>query len=310
MVLPGVKGMLTSVSGRGEGEIYLLSDEEFPDKRVKMHIKKGMLVLFDGKRVVKQIEPDCFAAMFSGVEATRDTLVVSGQNPYVRAPVVEIGVLGKDGKWTCTNNWATVRATPRGELWAFTCWSSEGHRCTLGAGRQRWATLPTHHARFGKDGASTPLNPRAWIMLSETDGWMVLPDEIGEPWLWRYDGVAWSQKVPLGKLEVNDLRVDREGGVWLLANNQKVYRYDGEAMKAVSVPATFEVSSMLPVGREVWFFGLDRMYQLEGDTLREGPAPFRVSEAWAAPSGRIWLAGIDEGKPGVLGTIPAPRGAR
>jgi hypothetical protein len=67
-VLPGVKGYLTSISGRGPRDAWILTGEEYPDARMKMYIKKGIVIHHDGQRVIKKMGPDCFGAMFHEIQ--------------------------------------------------------------------------------------------------------------------------------------------------------------------------------------------------------------------------------------------------
>lgn len=314
VTLPKVNDRLVSVSGRSDKDIFFVTDEEYPDKQIKHFVKKGALLRYDGKRVVKRIEPDCYGLQVYGVMVDPGGVILTGSNPFVRAPSVETAILGADGKWKCHNNWTSVSAAPGDEAWALTCRSPEGHDCSLQAARGRKAPFPAYHPRFGEHGASTPQQARAWQMRGHDDGWMVLPDEAGKLWLWRWNGVSWTPKLPLDDLDLTGLWSSREGMVWLVGTrgqSQTVVSYDGRAARALPVPEAFDARMALGVGdKEIWFLGGERAYQLVGQRLHEGPSPFRVSDAWVAPSGEMWAVSNMAEKPGIVARVARPRGSK
>jgi hypothetical protein len=318
--MPGVKGWLTSISGRGPRDVWLLTSEEYADPRMKMYIKRGILIHHDGRRIVKRYEPDCLGAVFSALQVSKDGVILSGSNPYVRAPPVETGLLTDKGAWECWNAYAAVRAaSPSLPAWTLNCGSQDGRDCYLQAAGGKQAALPTAHASFGKEGANTPLEIPTWQMRGDDDGWMVLPDDTGRPRLLRYNGVAWVPKAALDGLEIAGLEVSDDGTVWLLATREKqasiVLRFDGSALHPLPVPESFTPARLVVGAREVWFFGRGRkVYQYDGQRLRQGEVGFEVADGWAAPNGEVWIVGgtgspdDDTGKPMAVRTPPLAEG--
>lgn len=318
VTLPGVKAGLVSVDGRGDRDIWFLANEERPSRSSKYTIEVGVVVHYDGRRVDRRLVPDCYGAQFGAVHASGHGVVVTGMNPFVRAPMWEIAQLaeGKGKAWTCTNAYSDVRAAPGGDLWALSCGSMDGRRCGFRAEGGRRAPFPVHHRGFGADGADTPLRPEFWEMRGPADGWMILADEDGQLGLHRYNGVAWALVAPLEGITPTAFWVDEESRAFIAASGV-LLRSDGRAFTAIPVPAGFEPSLMVGrSARDLWFFGKGQVvYHWDGHRFQQGESPFLVGGAWAAPGGEVWIVGqggegTSTSPPGVVGRAPAAMGVR
>lgn len=319
--LPGVRGHITSISGRGPEDVWLLSSEEYNDNKSGFAPKKGKVVHHDGRRVIKEYKHPCWGAQFSSIEVARDGIILAGSNPFIRAPPVETALLSGKGsrEWECWNAFTTSHAAPGDAAWTLNCGSQDGRLCYFQAAGGRRAAIPATHASFGEMGETAPHTITAWEIRGDDDGWMVAGDDTGRPWLLRYNGVTWVPKAALDGLEIARLWVSSDNQVWLLAPRENqpsvVLRFDGRALHAVPVPESFKVDGMLGVGREMWFYGRGRkVYQHDGQRLRQGEASFEVSSAWAASNGQVWIAGgtgnpdDESGKPMAARTAPFTEG--
>jgi hypothetical protein len=142
-------------------------------------------------------------------------------------------------------------------------------------------------------------------MRGAADGWMVHEGGDGNPWLFRFNGVAWARRLPLPLgLNIVDLWADDEGQAWLaLRRGGKdgdpadiLARTDGQAYTALAVPKSFAIQTIRGSGaKDIWFLGDNRkVYQFDGKQLRQGAAPFPVADAWGSPDGDVWFAGGSE----------------
>ena len=141
----------------------------------------------------------------------------------------------------------------------------------------------------------------AW-MHGLDDGWLLTWGEDGRKWLHRYNGVTWAPVATIEKeLSVIDLWVDEERRPWLTVRRGRqwdgpanmVLRFDGKALQALPVPASFTTGLVRGTSsRDVWFVGAGRkVYQWDGERLRQGEAPFDASDAWSSPGGEVWMVG-------------------
>lgn len=298
VTLPGVSGALVGVHGRGPRDIWFLTDEEFDDGHY--HISQGGLVHHDGNRVIKQHRPDCMGAQYSGILTDRDSVLLTGMNAYTRGVSQMTVSLTRKGQWVCGWGYSTTHVSPGELAWTAMCGSRGGSDCFLTRADGRAAPLPSHAFAADTEEAA-PLGIGVLWMRGLDDGWMT---SLGkEAWLFRYNGVTWAPQAALGNgVEALDMWVDEEEGyVWLLAHRasaeQKgedmVLRFDGRALHALPLPPGFAASRVIGTGpRDVWFVGEGRaVYQWDGERLRQGQAPFAVSDAWAARGGEVWIVG-------------------
>lgn len=289
VVLPPSVWPLLSISGRGPSDVWILG-------------AGNALLHLDGDRVVKTYTAEpCFqVAMFEWVAVSAgDELRLLGQyqdpggrllsavfdpvKGVVGACGASSGFLGLDCPWH--HAWGA----PAGD----------GRLCTLGD-----VKMPDYDPFVPRD-ARVKLQIDSASARAD-DGWFVVrlgeeADERTE--IHRYNGVTW---VRVGALEKGLVLVatsfDKAGRGWILARRIEddeagpataLVRLDGRSLTRVSVPPSFEAGQVLASGSEtVWFIGAERkLFEWDGETLREGESPFVPIDSWVSPRGDLWLLG-------------------
>jgi hypothetical protein len=312
VTLPGVTRPVVAIGGRGPKDLWFVTSEEITGLAVSVG---GEVLHYDGKRVKSYGHP-CDAAVFrGGVVVAAETVVALGSRPWARGvhPLFRVA-LGKAGKWSCDYNDVGYREgltrSSGDHVWQLSCYEGDCHLERAGGPA---AAVPSYHLSFEKrkqeDRDAPPAVSALW-MNGLDDGWMVHLDDEGRDWLLRYNGVTWVPQAPLEQgLLTMDLWADQEGHAWLLARRggsdqdpaNTLLRFDGHGLSKLPLPASFAATMVRGTGpRDVWLLGGGRkVYQWDGQQLRQGEAPFEVQDAWGAPGGEVWIVGGDENGPGV-----------
>jgi hypothetical protein len=323
VTLPGIRGMLASVSGRSSQDLWFLSDEETAP--ADLMSGAGVVFHYDGKKVKSYGQP-CARALFGSVAVSKDSVLAMGSRPWTRGvwPHFRAALLA-NGKWDCYGDTVVggLTVSSGDHLWKASC-VGDPWLCHIEVEGGPAIALPFFDGSF-RDREAHPPEPLAMAMRAADDGWMVLGGDDSRQWLVHYNGVTWEPRAGLDEgLEVVDLWVDGEGHVWMTARRGKqatssvvqgpadyawetdthsndnaeanlILRFDGHTLSALAVPASFKTQLVRGSGpQDVWFVGLDRtVYQWDGTQLRQGEAPLLVLDAWMSPGGELWLVGSD-----------------
>lgn len=302
VALPGVRGVLTAISGRSEKDLWLLSNE---GTEKWGRYESGAVYQYDGKRV-KALGHPCDGANWWDLVAGKDTVVATGYRAWSRGvyPFFR-ATLSANGKWRCDyHDLGFASGLTRGgggRVWQLGC----GSECRFDVAGGEAIAFPSVHRGSAAREPGAPPPYSALAMTGAADGWLVHEGEDGRDWLFRFNGVAWTALAPLAEdTTATDVWGDAEGNAWIPvraadkedAPATALLRWDGRVLAHVAVPPSFQVGVVRGTGpRDVWLFGPDRrMYQWDGATLRQGKAAFDVNDAWAAPDGDLWLVGAQE----------------
>ena len=308
VTLPKVGGRLVSVTGRGPGDLWFVSDEEVSDPRAPWHVEEGMVIHSDGKRVLSSEHP-CGGSYFHSVVASKTVVAASGLLGWVRGiPPNYRAHLGSSKSWTCDQGEGetfqrSMTVAAGDDVWELDC--TWGCRLSVRGGPP--ASLPSFDPSYVREPdpqsfVDHTYMPSALWMLGRDEGWMTHDGGDGREWLLRYNGATWA---PVAKLEPGlagiDLWADGASRVWITARRggkddepaNKLLVWDGRSLGAVPVPASFATRLVRGTGpSDVWFVGAGmKAYQWDGQRLHEGEAPFDAVDAWAAPGGEVWLVG-------------------
>ncbi len=302
VTMSGVKGALTAISGRSAKDIWLLSSE---GTELWGRYESGAVYHYDGKRV-KSFGHPCDGANWWDVVAGKDTVVATGYRAWSRGvfPFFR-ATLSANGKWSCDyHDLGFPTGLTRGgggRVWQLGC----GSECRFDVAGGEAIAFPSLHRTAAAREPDAPPPYSALAMTGAADGWLVHEGEDGRHWLFRFNGVAWTALAPIAEdTTATDVWGDAEGNAWIplrVAQEQDapaeaLLRWDGHVLAHVAVPASFQVGVVRGSGpKDVWFFGPDRrMYQWDGERLRQGKATFDVNDAWFAPDGDLWLVGGQE----------------
>ena len=305
--MPGV-GPLVAVHGRSPQDVWFVaSTENEGGEWSPLPRPSGKVIHHDGKRIIGQYTPDC-AYHFSGIVVGKDEVLVMGSNMFYRgvAPGLRAS-LSRQGKWSCGSEggYSGGRTVATDDsIWTLNCTGMMSD-CTLETWRGQRASLPSFDASLG----GTEVTISALSMQGPDAGWLTSSDEDGRARLFRYNGVTWVPQAMLDAgLTVVDLWVDEEEHAWIVARRggkdedpgDRVLRFDGRALHALPLPASFAAHWVRGTGpRDVWFVGASsRVYQWDGQRLRQGAAPVEVADVWSSRGGEVWVVGPNEAKPG------------
>jgi hypothetical protein len=300
---PGVVGGISAIGGTGSKDLWLIAGKSIKNGSLE---EWGVVYHYDGQRSKSYGHP-CFAANFSQIVATKDTVVAVGFRPWSRgvAPPFRIA-LGRDGKWPCDyadigfSSGFTVAAGEK--VWQLSCLGGD---CTLETAGGPAAPVPRFHETHedpNPDDRRVPLVFSAFHMRGADDGYLVREGEDRTAWLFRYNGVTWKAETPLpAGLSINSLWTGDEGHAWILARSggkdddpaNLVVRWDGRAFTALAVPKDFAALSACGTSAsDVFFFGTGKaVYQWDGQRLRKGETPFNPADTLCLPRGDVWIVG-------------------
>jgi hypothetical protein len=337
VTVPGVEGPITSVHGRSSHDIWFLAGgDDFPGSLVHYEPPRARVVAhwtYEDYLKPAPVRPvvNKFMSVFSygphtpiflGVYVDAEEVHLLGSVvAWARGPGLLRGALSKDGTWRWESSfWRGATFSSGDLLWKLDC-DMEWRDCSFETSGALHVPLPSHDGSFGEQGARTPLAFGAMWMRGLDDGWMTITDDDGRPRLLRYNGVTWAPLAALdAELAVVSLWADAAGHAWIAARRggkdedpaNVLLRFDGSALHALPVPASFAAFTVRGTGeRDVWFVGAGRkVYQWDGQTLRQGEAPFGVGDAWASPDGEVWLASDGKAGKGVVARIPRPSEVR
>lgn len=304
VALQGARAPIIAVHGRGPRDLWFLADDPAATTGPG---PLGAVLHSDGEKLLERIVPVCYGGI-AGIVTSRNEVVMLGTNLWFRGvPSTFRGFIdlhpsrGGKRRPNCNTDWYSAGTTVGGDehLWTLNC-GPKGEDCQIASTGGRSASFPAFDPSSVNPGEPVSLAVRGLWMKAPADGWMVANDEDGHGFLWRYNGVVWVRTATVDEgLDVVALWVDEETHPWLLARRGKdspetgILRYDGQALRAIGVPATFAATLVVGTSaRDVWFLGAGAaVHQWDGQRLRAGVAPFPVADAWAAPGGEVWITG-------------------
>ena len=289
------------MAGRSADDLWFVSDEVLNQQ---IYAEQGVLIHFDGKRVLEQSRPPCGKSVFQRILLDREGILLPGRShggdwgfwQTARRPF-------SGGKWACDTVWShgcfgpagsdnanfsSTPIAPGQRALALDCDATCRGACRF---RGRGGRRVPHPQRLAS--STDEPAPRAWHWQVRDDGgWMVLADEDDGRELLRFDGVAWTKAASLGDLVISAMWIDERDHPWLLAGGA-VLHFDGRALIRLPVPEGIAATVITgSSARDVWFFGPGRdAYQWDGERLHHGLAPFDAGDAWAAPNGEVWIVG-------------------
>lgn len=306
---PGVKAPIRSISGKGEKDMWIVAAEvfNFGERR-----EYGAVFHADGKGLKNYGHP-CEIVNTFEIAASESGVVTTGYRGWSRgvAPMFRVP-LTKEGKWKCDyadpgfNMGFTVASG--GQVWQLDCHHAS---CLAGTAFGPPLPLPSHHESFGSERPQdAPPLAGAFFMQSLSHGYLVYQGEDGHPWIFHYNGVAWSKEVQLsGNYDFVSSLVDEDGTFWLLVRTaagnvpdetpaDKVLRYDGRSLAMLPVPAKFGATAMCAThAHEVFLVGSgSKVYEWDGRALRQGQASFEPSGVFCSLEGTVLLYGGTKAK--------------
>lgn len=300
--LPGVKNAITSISGRGPNDLWLIISEIVDDHRYE----SGVIYQYDGKKLKSRGHP-CLYANWIGVEAGKGVAAASLSRAWSRGVRPQFwATMTTDGNWHCDyadeGFSSGVIQSVGDKVFQLTC--TETRKCGLQIVGGPAVAFPSimGNEEPPHEGDIPPYS--AIYMTAAADGFLVHEHEDGRDWLWRYNGVTWRPLAPITDgMSAISLWGDSLGNAWILlrSSNLKddepagsVLRWDGKKLSYLAVPASFQASMIRATGPDdVWMIGPEgRLYQWDGKALHQGKAPMDVLDAWgSSKDGDLWLAG-------------------
>ena len=300
--------VVTSVHGQNPRDVWLLATEEET---------KDLLLHYDGQRITQTIKGPfgCFGALKEDV-SRRFVQVLTDQghvrvHGYSRDPNSRVGgdvtasLDLRTKRWTCSETGVGTDDSSSGDYtWKLQDPAMGDSSCQLRPIGGTCIPIPWWSPSYvepSQDSTEYGVRTQALWMQGLNDGWLANGDESGHSWLFRFNGVGWSPIVGLD-------RGRRIAGVWADQNSRAwavvapsygtegkggLLRIEGREVRPLPVPDTFKATYVRGTGpRDVWFVGgKEAVYQWDGETLRQGKAPFEVADVWSSPGGEVWMVG-------------------
>jgi hypothetical protein len=303
--LPGLKSKVVSTHGRGPNDVWILTEDE--------------IVHFNGTKIDERTKTPCGfrGSREGGYGTTLYRILVDHDRVFAiggyRDPNSRIGndatiARVSQGRWNC-------RAAPEDLVPEFV--QSDGQRV--------WRLVHNMSSAdcrmLSSTGACAPPIDFAWSyrqpitdaidmgvattalwMMGDTDGWMMTWEPNKRSVLERYNGVDWKPVAWIAPtISVSSLWGDETGRAWVTARRghswdgpaDRVFRLDNGELKEIAVPKSFGTKIVRGTSsHDVWFVGgTGKVYQWDGDVLRQGFVPFVPDEAWSSPGGEVWMSG-------------------
>jgi len=307
---------IISIHGRNPHDIWFLTEDQ-------------TVLHDDGKRIVDRYVEPCgwgnygdteggVSTRFAQILVDKEKVHVLGESrdPYTRVGGDLTATLSKNNKkWSCKEQGITpaLAASFGDHTWKL-AHNMASAACRLRALDGPCASPPSwapSYAEPSGDAVDMGIDSIALWMFGVDDGFIVTFDDEGRLWIHRYNGVAWSPVAALDKeIRIMNLWADDERHLWLTARRgghwgdpaTMILHFDGKALRALPVPASFKTRFVHGTSaRDVWFFGAaGKVYQWDGETLRQGAVSSDASDGWSSLGGEVWLVSKD----GVWHTAP------
>ena len=206
--------------------------------------------------------------------------------------------LSRNGKWNCQKKPLVPDLTQSsGTLTWRAAYNMDGDACRIGSSAGHCTSGPRFaptHVDPVRDSIDMGIHNLAMWMYGPDDGWVITVNELFEPVLYRFNGVAWTKQTNLDNIRIHSMWGDELHQLWMIASKETkssttmmILRYDGKNLNPIPVPSSFAASRVRGASsRNVWFGGeTDVVYHWDGNRLRQGKLPAEASNMWVSPDG-------------------------
>ncbi len=297
--LGSIPAQIVAIHGRTSKDIWMLTDT-------------GVVLQDDGKDIKFRQAKPCgwgeYSRESNGVGTHLYNIVVDENDVHVfgefRDMNTRIGseqraTLARDGKWNCQKKSLVPELTQSsGAMTWRAAYNMDGDACRIGSSAGHCTSgprfAPTHVDPVRDSIDMGILNVAMW-MYGPDDGWVITKNELFEPTLYRFNGVAWTKQSNIDhEIRIHSMWGDEQHQLWMIASKMSktasqmmILRYDGKNMNPLSTPKSFAASRIRGTSsHDIWFGGEnDIIYHWDGSRLRQGKLPAEASGMWVSADG-------------------------